>query len=82
MGENKSDAIKAYALLLLANYTLTLREAEVFLWLARGKKNKEIAPLLCMEYKTVRTHRFNIYKKLKVHSEHALTEIARGLGLV
>lgn len=68
--------------MLLAGYRLTKREAEIFLWLVRGKKNKEIAPQLFIDYKTVRTHRNRIYKKLGVNSKYGLTEIARKLGLV
>ncbi|MBI4930023.1 MAG: response regulator transcription factor [Bacteroidetes bacterium] len=82
MADEKPEITKAFALLILAGYRLTMRETEIFILLSRGKRNKEIASMLFIDYKTARTHRARICKKLNAHSKHALTEIARRLGLV
>ena len=45
---------------------LTQRETEIIAPLAVGATNKEIADKLCISPHTVRTHLYNIYKKLSV----------------
>jgi DNA-binding CsgD family transcriptional regulator len=47
---------------------LTAREREILRWVARGKKNREIAALLYLSPGTVRKHLDNCYAKLGVHS--------------
>ena len=51
--------------------TLTRREREVLAWIARGKKNHEIAAILCLSTGTVRKHLDNIYAKLDVPNRAA-----------
>jgi DNA-binding CsgD family transcriptional regulator len=57
---------------------LSDREAEVLGWVARGKKNGEIAALLLVSPHTVRTHLENAYAKLGVHSRTAAVRRAFG----
>ena len=45
---------------------LTPRETEILLMVASGAKNAEIADKLFISPHTVRTHLFNIYKKIRV----------------
>ncbi len=48
--------------------SLTPRESEVFGLLVQGKKLREIAEALSVQYSTVNTHQKSIYKKLGVNS--------------
>jgi DNA-binding CsgD family transcriptional regulator len=47
---------------------LTLREREILVLMASGSANKEIAGELCISGHTVKTHVYNIYRKLNVDS--------------
>lgn len=47
---------------------LTRREREILGLLAQGQKNKKIAEKLSLSYRTVVTHVYNIYRKLKISS--------------
>ena len=47
---------------------LTLREREILVLMASGRSNKEIAGELCISGHTVKTHVYNIYRKLNVDS--------------
>jgi DNA-binding CsgD family transcriptional regulator len=46
--------------------TLTPREREILLWVARGKSNREIAAILYLAPGTIRKHLDNVYDKLGV----------------
>ena len=46
-------------------YLLTFMEMKVFLLIAEGKSNKDIAKVLCIEVCTATTHRTSVYRKLK-----------------
>lgn len=46
--------------------SLTAREAEVLLWIAKGKTNREIGQILGTSPKTINKHSEKIYKKLEV----------------
>lgn len=50
---------------------LTLREAEVMRWLARGKTDAEIAALLSISPRTVQKHLEHVYVKLGVETRTA-----------
>lgn len=55
---------------------LTVREIEVIKLVAEGKSSKEIAELLYISIPTVRTHRHNIKRKLKVKKSADLVKYA------
>lgn len=55
---------------------LTPREAEVLLWLARGKSNRDIGQILDVSYRTVDKHLEQIYPKLGVESRTAAVALA------
>jgi DNA-binding NarL/FixJ family response regulator len=50
-----------------AGPTLSPREHEVIVWVARGLMNKEIAQRLGISDKTVKTHLQRIFKKTRLH---------------
>ena len=50
---------------------LTQREAEVLLWLSRGKTNYEIGVILGAKRDTIRTHVSSILRKLSVENRTA-----------
>jgi two-component system response regulator NreC len=52
--------------------TLSPREVEVALMLARGDANREIAKALGISIKTVDTHRGHVLKKMKLKNNVAL----------
>jgi len=56
--------------------SLTSREAEVLLWIARGKSNRDIGQILGMSPRTVNKHLEQIYIKLGVENRAAATAIA------
>jgi DNA-binding response OmpR family regulator/DNA-binding CsgD family transcriptional regulator len=60
---------------------LTAREAEVLLWLGRGKSNRDIADILVLSHRTVNKHLEGIYAKLGVENRASATALAvRVLG--
>lgn len=62
-------------------YTLTGREAEVLLWIARGKANRDIADILALSPRTVNKHLEGIFTKLGVENRaSAAVMAARALG--
>lgn len=56
--------------------SLTVREAEIFPLLAEGKSVKAVARLLRLSPKTVETHKYHIFEKLKVANISELTRLA------
>ncbi len=56
---------------------LTEREAEIIRLIAEGVSTKQIALQLCLSTRTVETHRKNIYRKLDVHTNVELAQVAR-----
>ena len=55
---------------------LTRREREILKLLAEGKKSQEIASILYLSIHTVRTHRYNLMKKLKLRNVAELVRYA------
>lgn len=62
--------------------SLTERETEVTILIAKAFTNKEIAEQLNLSVHTISTHRKNILRKLNVHSASALTRYAIHAGLL
>lgn len=61
---------------------LTLREKEVFLLIAQGKSNKEIATLLNISVNTVAVHRARVMDTLGLHRTAELVLYAVKKGLI
>lgn len=60
---------------------LTAREAEVLLWLGRGKSNRDIAEILVMSPRTVNKHLEGVFTKLGVENRASAAALAvRVLG--
>jgi DNA-binding CsgD family transcriptional regulator len=61
---------------------LTQREAEVLLWIARSKSNRDVAEILTLSPRTVNKHLEQIYSKLGVENRTSAAALAmRTLGL-
>lgn len=58
------------------SFALTDREAEVLLWIAHGKTNREIAQILEMSPRTVNKHLEQVFKKLGVENRTAAASVA------
>lgn len=52
--------------LLKEKFTVTTREAEVLLWISKGKTNREIGTILSMSPRTVNKHLEQVFNKLDV----------------
>lgn len=77
-----SDTLRDLALVRTETEKLTRREREVLKLLAEGKRPQEIAALLYVSLPTVRTHRYNIMKKLNLKSLADLIRYATSHGFV
>ncbi len=62
--------------------TLTPREKEVALAIAKGGSNKDVGIRTGIAEKTVQIHRTSIYKKLRVHSQLEIAELVKKIGLL
>jgi len=62
-------------------FRLTEREAEVLLWTARGKSNREMSEILSISPRTVNKHLERIFTKLGVENRAAATSVAMGVLL-
>ncbi len=56
-------------------FALTNREAEVLLWVARGKSNKDISTVLGISPRTVNKHLEQIFEKLGVENRASATAV-------
>lgn len=61
---------------LAGKFALTQREAEVVLWLSRGKTNKDIGDILDMKARTVNKHLERVFVKLNVETRTAAAAVA------
>ena len=57
-------------------FALTAREADVLLWIARGKANRDIGQILGLSPRTVNKHLEQIYAKLGVENRTAAAALA------
>ena len=55
---------------------LTIREAEVLLWIARGKSNRDIGEILSLSPRTVNKHLEQVYAKLGVDNRTSAAALA------
>lgn len=62
--------------LLKAKLNLTVREAEVLLWIARGKSNRDIGDILSLSPRTVNKHLEQVYAKLGVENRTSAAALA------
>lgn len=62
--------------------TLTPRERDVLIEIARGRTNKEIAGTLGLSVRTIESHRESLLKKLGVRGTAGLTRFAIEAGLL
>lgn len=68
--------------LLKQKLAVTEREAEVLLWIARGKSNRDIAEILDLSPRTVNKHLEQIYAKLGVENRASAAALAvRTIGI-
>jgi DNA-binding CsgD family transcriptional regulator len=68
---------------LLEPLGLTRREAQVLLWVARGKTDKEVAAILYISSRTLKKHLEHIYQKLGVESRtEAMVRVLQVFGLL
>ena len=56
---------------------LTKRQLEVLWLFFKRMKNKDVSRKLPIKYNTVRTHRKNIFKRLKANGKYDAVEIAK-----
>ncbi len=61
---------------LRSKLALTSREAEVLLWLSRGKSNRDIATILGLSPRTVNKHLEQMFDKLGVENRASATALA------
>ena len=59
---------------------LSRRESEVLFWVARGKRNVEIAVILGVAARTIELHLTSVYRKLEVDNRAAAVAIALDYG--
>jgi len=62
-------------------FQLTEREAEVLVWTARGKSNREISEILNISPRTINKHLERIFTKLGVENRTAATSVAMSVML-
>ncbi len=62
-------------------FQLTQREAEVLVWTARGKSNREMSEILNISPRTVNKHLERIFIKLGVENRAAATSVAMSMLL-
>jgi DNA-binding CsgD family transcriptional regulator len=77
--EPQKARVKTTDHLMLRRAGLSRRESEVLLWVAEGKRDKEIALILGISYRTVTDHVRAILAKLQVETRTAAVVAARRL---
>jgi DNA-binding CsgD family transcriptional regulator len=74
--ETRSDAAEADRTALQQAFSLTSREAEVLLWISRGKSNRDIGEILGISPRTVNKHLEQVFVKLGVENRAAAAAAA------
>ncbi len=74
-GEHEPGHWKACCATLAERYGLSPRETEVFYYLAKGRGIEHIQNKLFISSHTVKTHTYNIYRKMNVGSREELLDI-------
>lgn len=59
---------------------LSARETEVFMLLAKGRGIEHIQNKLCISSHTVKTHTYNIYRKMGIGSREELLDAIEAVG--
>lgn len=80
-GLDEHEAYELRIRLIAQKYGLTPREREVIRYLARGRNAAYIQEKLVVSPHTVRSHMYNIYRKLGVHSQQELIDTVESLSL-
>ena len=62
--------------LLAARHGLTVREAEVLLWVSRGKQNRDVSEILQISPRTVNKHLEQVFEKMGVENRASAAAIA------
>jgi DNA-binding NarL/FixJ family response regulator len=62
--------------ILAERHGLTSREAEVLVWISRGKQNREISEILQISPRTVNKHLEQVFEKMGVENRASATAIA------
>ena len=62
--------------LLAERHALTSREAEVLLWISRGKQNREVSEILQISPRTVNKHLEQVFEKMGVENRASATAMA------
>lgn len=71
--ESSKQEVDNKIISLITKYNLTDREADVFLYIAKGLSNKQIADQLFVSVNTIKYHTRNIYEKMDVHKRSEIT---------
>jgi DNA-binding NarL/FixJ family response regulator len=71
-----SDDVGGEEAALKRRFAVTTREAEVLLWIARGKSNRDIGEILGLSPRTVNKHLETIYAKLGVENRASAAILA------
>jgi DNA-binding NarL/FixJ family response regulator len=70
------DAAADETTVLRNHFGLTVRESDVYLWLTKGKTNREIAQILDMSPRTVNKHLEPLFRKLGVDNRTSAATMA------
>lgn len=76
LAETRTDRGESDCSLLQHAHRLTSREAEVLLWLSRGKTNRDIGAILDISPRTVNKHLEQVFIKLGVENRAAAAAAA------
>jgi DNA-binding CsgD family transcriptional regulator len=71
-----SDDVGGEEAALKRRFAVTSREAEVLLWIARGKSNRDIGDILGLSPRTVNKHLETVYAKLGVENRASAAIVA------